>query len=511
MKILSGPVRAICLLAAAPLLAQHIPVTERTLGNGMRVLLVERHDVPTIAAGWVARVGSANEHAGMTGMAHLFEHMMFKGTATIGTTDARRDAALNDAQDKVQAEIRKELDLLREQQRRGTIRDLFDPKVRSPRHQQLLREFEQLVKEQRALTIKDELAKLYSAQGGSGLNAETTQDRTFFHIDIPSNKFELWAWMESDRLLNARFREFYSERDVVLEERRMRVDATPGGLVKEAFKAMTWQAHPYQWPVIGWPSDVAQLTREQANAFFATYYAPNNITAVIVGDFRTADVLPVVERYFGRIPGNRAGVPAIVTTEPAQPAEQRMLAEIESNPMLAVAYKAVPEVHRDSAPLGVLSAVLSGASGRLRKELVLKQKVATSANAGMGGQTYGGEFVLEAQPAAGQRPEDLEAPLYAELERIARDGISDYELQKVKNQVQASAYAAMESNGGLRNALAEAEASGSYRDFLEEPALYQAVTREDVQRVARTYFKPENRSVLIIHRKTGGAPAQEAH
>ncbi|NTV73455.1 MAG: insulinase family protein, partial [Holophaga sp.] len=250
-----GRAAAAALCALAPLSAQDIPITERTLPNGMRVLMVERHDEPSISCGWVARVGSADERPGITGIAHLFEHMMFKGTKVIGTRDAKRDAELNALQDRTMAGIRTELDTLRERLRRGEIADINDPKVRSPRHLQLLAELDRLVQEQRGLIVKDELDKVYKQAGATGLNANTTSDRTFYHIDVPANKLELWAWLEADRLRNAVFREFYSERDVVLEERRMRVEATPTGKVQETFSALIWQAHPYSWPVIGWPSD----------------------------------------------------------------------------------------------------------------------------------------------------------------------------------------------------------------------------------------------------------------
>jgi len=318
------------LLVAAPLGAQSIPVVEKTLSNGMRLVMVERHDQPTISLGWMARVGSADERPGITGMAHLFEHMMFKGTRTIGTKDAKRDAELNDLQDKVQAQIRQEMSILRERQRRGEIADMMDPKARTPRLQQLLKDFEGLVQEQRGLVVKDEMDRIYTQAGGTGLNASTSQDRTFYIVGLPSNKLELWMWMESDRLANPVFREFYSERDVILEERRQTLESRPGGVVGEAFNAMTWAANTYHWEVIGWPSDIAQVTREQASTFFATFYAPNNLTAVLVGDFDPAKAEALAERYFGRIPTNTKGVPEIITLEPAQPAEQRMVAEVET-------------------------------------------------------------------------------------------------------------------------------------------------------------------------------------
>lgn len=489
------------LMAAAPLLAQTIPVVERTLPNGMKVLLVERHDKPTIACGWVARVGSANEQVGQTGLAHLFEHMMFKGTKTIGTRDAKRDAELNKAQDAVYRTILEEMDLLREKQRRGEITDINDPKVRSERHQMTLGELETLVQEQRALIVKDEFVKIYTQFGATGMNANTTTDRTFFHIDVPSNKLELWAWLESDRLRNAVFREFYSERAVVLEERKQSTDATPTGAVFEAFGAMATLAAPRRWPVIGWPSDITQVTREQADAFFSTYYSPSNITAILVGDFKVAEAARLVEQYFGDIPASGKPLPKVITAEPAHPAEMRMNAEVEANPFVYVSYQGVAAVHRDTAALYILSSVLNGQSGRLVKSLVSTRKAATRAGSENMTGKFGGSFGLYAEPVPEGRLEDVEGLLYQEIEGIQKEGISERELQKVKNQIQVAVFMGQESNGSLRDQLAEAEAAGSYRDVLEEPARLQAVTREDVQRVARTYFAKENRSVLVVSRR----------
>src|SRR5512143_3207493 len=197
--------------------------------------------------------------------------------------------------------------------------------------------------------------------GATGLNACISLNRTFFIVGIPSNKPELWMWIESDRIANPVFREFYSERDVILEERRQTLESRPGGTVNEASNAMTWMAHPYHWEVIGWPSDIAQVTREQANEFFATYYAPNNVTAILVGDLDVEKTWALAQKYFGRVPANPKGVPEVVTLEPVQPAEQRMVAEVEMTPSVEADYKAVPAVHRDAPALQVLGAILGGA------------------------------------------------------------------------------------------------------------------------------------------------------
>ncbi len=511
------------ILAAAPLAAQSLPIVEKTLSNGMRLVMVERHDQPTISLGWMARVGSSNEGPGITGLAHLFEHMMFKGTRTIGTRDAVRDAELNALQDAVQARIRAEMSVLRERQRRGEIASMMDPKARTPRLQQLLAEFDGLVKEQRELVVKDEMDRIYTQAGGTGLNASTSQDRTFYITSLPSNKLELWMWLESDRLAQPVFREFYSERDVILEERRQTLESRPGGIVGEAFNAMTWMASPYHWEVIGWPSDIVQVTREAANAFFATYYAPNNITAVLVGDFDPAKTAALAERYFGRIPANPRGVPEVTTLEPAQPAEQRMLAEVETLPSIQVEFKTVPAVHKDAPALQALAGILGGApmfmgrpggggqrppTGRLNRALVLDQKVATSASASARGQKLGGTFVLRATPAPGHAPADLEARLYAEVDRIVKDGVTEEELKRFKKASQVGFHARMESNAGIRETLSQYLASGTVQDFLDAPGLIQGITREAVQRAARRYLVKEGRNVLITTRK--GAPPEGA-
>jgi len=506
MPITPGRGIVAALIAAAPLLAQTVPVKEHTLSNGMRLLLVERHDQPTIAAGWIVRAGSANEKPGMTGMAHLFEHMMFKGTKTLGTKDIKRDLELNDLQDKLRAEIRKEEDVLRRKQTLGEVADMNDPKLRSERHQKLLTEFAKLVKEQQDLLVKGEFDTVFTKAGASATNAFTNTDVTYYHVTMPSNKLELWTWMESGRLLEPVFREFYAERDVVTEERRMRTDSTPTGKFEEALQAMIWTAHPYHWPVVGWASDVVSITREQANEFFATYYAPNNLTAVLVGDFKSADAIQMCEKYFGRIPANPKGVPEVITLEPKQLAEKRMNAEAETTPQVQVWYKSVPTGHKDEPALQILSYVLNGTSGRLQKNLVLGQKVATAAGAFPYSRRYAGNLVLYGVAAGEQKPEEVEQALYREIEKIQKEGVPALELRKAQNQAQADSFRKVENNEALATQLAVADASGNLKTFLDLPAMLKAVSAADVQRVATTYLTKENRNVAVYTRKVESGP-----
>ena len=275
------------LLSGLAVQAQKVAVQEANLSNGMRLLLVERHDEPTVAGGWVAHVGSSNERPGMTGIAHLFEHMMFKGTPTIGTKDYEKDLEIIAAQEQVRDEMRQEEKKLRAELRRGEIDDLLKPENKTPRYRELEKEFNKLIAEQREILVKNEFDRIYTGQGGSGMNAFTSEDMTAYFINVPANKLELWMWMESERILHPVFREFYAERDVVFEERRMRTESTPLGKFAEQFNAMFWQSSPYTWPVVGWPSDIPAISKAQADDFYATYYSPQNITLILVGDFKS--------------------------------------------------------------------------------------------------------------------------------------------------------------------------------------------------------------------------------
>jgi predicted Zn-dependent peptidase len=225
--------------------AQKVPVVEKELSNGMRLLLVERHDEPSIAGGWVAHVGSSNERPGMTGIAHLFEHMMFKGTPTIGTKDYSKDLEIIAGQEKIRDQMRAEERKMRALYRHGEIDDILKPENKTERYKELEKQFNDLIAQQRQILVKNEFDRIYTGAGASGMNAFTTEDMTGYFINVPANKLELWMWMESERIWHPVFREFYAERDVVFEERRMRTDSTPLGKFSEEFNAMFWESSPY--------------------------------------------------------------------------------------------------------------------------------------------------------------------------------------------------------------------------------------------------------------------------
>lgn len=511
MRRLSRARWVLCLaaLAASALGAAEkraeVPVEEFTLENGMKFLVVSRPSQATVMGGWVAHVGSANERPGITGVAHFFEHMMFKGSRIIGTTDEARDREIMIEQEKLQEQIRSEYARQRARFRKGEIDDPFAPANRTAELEKLEVEFQKLVVEQRALMVKDEFDKIYTEAGASGMNATTNTDSTIYFITVPANKVELWFWMESERLLQPVFREFYSERDVVQEERRLRVESTPTGRFDEQLNAMFWTSHPYKWDAIGWMSDLKTLSMADAQDFFSTYYAPGNLTAALVGNITVAEAKALAEKYFGRIPASAKPVPDIVTLEEQQLAEKRMNAECDCQPQVSVQFHTVPFEHKDQYALDVVQSLLNGQTGRLRKSLVLEQQIASSASAGQQSLRWNGSFALSAETKGEATPAALEAALWTELVRLQNEPVPGEELAKVKNQIVAESYRNLENPFFLLLQLLFYDGWGDWKYLNEWSAKTLAVTAEDVQRVAKQYFTAENRTVATYNRKAGSA------
>ena len=484
-------------------------VKEHQLSNGMKVLLLERNDAPSISGGWVARVGSVDERPGITGMAHLFEHMMFKGTPTIGTQDYEKDLEIIAAQEKVRDAMRAEERRMRAMWRRGEITDLQDPDQKTAEWKRLNEEFKKLVEDHRKVIVKNEFDRIYTANGGSRMNAYTSYDHTAYFISVPANKLELFMWMESERLLRPVFREFYAERDVVFEERRMRTESTPLGKFFESFNSLFWESHPYSWPIIGWPSDIPAISKKQADAFYATYYMPQNLTLVLVGDFKTKPALAMAEKYFGRLKKGEGLPPDVVTLEQPQKAEKRFYAEAETNPNVDIYWHTPAFGHKDTYPLSVLSQVLSTRTGRLHKELVLGKKLATDTWAWQGARKYAGEFNMGAEITEGNTPEMAEQEIYRLIEQVKTEPVPATELQKVKNNFAAAEYRRLSSNHPILMQIMRSEGLGNWREINEAGPKIQAVTPADLQRVAKKYFTKENRAVAIYTRKPGTGGGDE--
>ncbi len=505
--------RALLALALLPSLApaQNVDVEEFILDNGMKFLLLPRYEEPnTISAGWVAKVGSVNERPGITGISHFFEHMMFKGTTTVGTRNPAEDQAFMDEQKAIKQQINQLA--WGEQYDRflaGEIDDPWDPANDTEALRALRADLKDAMDRHKTAIVKNEFDSIYTAEGARGMNAFTSHDLTFYFIDVPSNKLELWAWMESDRLDDSVFREFYSERDVVHEERRMRLESSPTGVMDEQFDAMFWQSSPYSWSVIGWPTDLNSYTREDFDAYFNVYYRPNNLVGVIVGDFDPSNARELVQEYFGRLAPGEKAVPPVVTLEMPQVAEKRLVGECECQDQIEVRYHTVPFMHEDSYSLDVLAEILNGRTGRLYKDMVEGQEIAQGAGVGQDSRKYGGSFSFSARTKGDATPDDLENAWYAQVELLKDEPVSDYELEKIKNQVAADSYRQLQSNSFLRLQLGLYEAQRDWRYINEGSSLMRAVTAEDIQHVANTYFSETNRCVAIYTRKEGSEPENE--
>jgi len=488
-----------------PLNAQKVPVVEKQLTNGMRLLIVERHDEPSFAGGWIAHVGSSNERPGITGIAHLFEHMMFKGTETIGTKDYQKDLEIITAQEKLRDQMREEEKKMRAEYRLGEIDDILKPENRTERYKELEKQFDDLIAEQRKILVKNEFDRIYSGNGGSQMNAFTTEDLTAYFVNVPANKLELWMWMESERIFHPVFREFYAERDVVFEERRMRTESTPLGKFAEELNAMFWESSPYSWPVVGWPSDIPSISKAQADEFYSIYYSPQNITLLLIGDIKPDNAEALAKKYFERIPRGKKEPPDVVTLEVKQMAEKRMYAEAEANPQVDINWHSVPFKHRDSYALQILGQILSTRTGRLYKGLVLGSSVATSAYADQNSQKWAGSFNAGGEASDGRKPEEVEQGIYDAIEKLKREDVPAEELQKVKNNFAAGEYRGLSSNFSILHRLIFNDGFGDWHEVNGGAVKIQAVTAADIKRVANKYLTQENRTVAIYTRKAGAS------
>jgi predicted Zn-dependent peptidase len=408
-------------------------------------------------------------------------------------------------QEALQEKIRDQYRLQRERYRKGEIEDPFDPSTFSQELVELEAKFAKLVEAQRANMVSNEFDRIYTEAGASGMNATTNPDSTIYWITVPANKLELWFWMESERLLQPVFREFYAERDVVKEERRTSVESTPTGPFDEQLNAMFWTSHPYKWDTIGWMSDLSTLSMADARQFFDTFYAPNNISAALVGNFEIEEAKALAERYFGRIPRGKNPVPDVVTLEEKQLAEKRMNAECDCQPQLGLQFHSVPFGHKDDYVFDVIAGLLNGQTGRLNKSLVLDKKIAASASASQDSQRWNGSFGLSAETQGDATPAELESALWAEVERLQNEAVPAGELTKVKNAVLANSFRRLQNPFFLLVQLLFYEGWGDVNYLNTSAAKTFAVTAEDVQRVAKRYLTRENRTVATYARKAGAA------
>lgn len=519
-------------------------VVEHILTNGMTFLFVERHQAPVFAGRIYVKVGGVDEHVGITGLAHLLEHMAFKGTRHIGTRNYAEEKKILDRIDRVaEALIQKrqsfseeELDHFVELERQVRVeiqkahtdkqiaeadlsalviqtlekkgQEQEDPSLTSyVEFKKLEQELKRLQEEHKQYVVKEEFHKILQTEGGVGINAGTAKDYTVYEISLPSNRFELWALMESDRMRDPVLREFYEERDVVAEERRLRTDNKPdgwGGKLYELLVTTAFAAHPYGTPVIGWMSDIQSLTRKQLEDFHNLYYVPGNAVAAVVGDINVEEAIPIVEKYFGPLPAGPPP-PDVHTAEPKQMGERRVELEYDAEPRVMIAYHKPTLPAFDDYVFDVIDYLLysSGRSARLYKRLIKKDRIASSIKLySTPGSRFPNLLFMEVVPIHPHTTEEVEAAIYDEIERLKTEPVSEHELQKVKNQLLANFIRGLSSNEGLAEQLAYFQLiAGDWRYIVTHRQVVDQITPEDIMRVARTYLTRQNRTVATLIKK----------
>lgn len=486
--------------AASPGLADR--VIEHKLANGMTVLMVERHQAPVVSINMTFGVGGVNEQVGQTGLAHLYEHMAFKGTRMVGTKDYEKEKPILDELHRVGTEL--------EQRQRAFAQRSADLPVdvnEKTAIEGLQKRFKELQDQAVQYVAGNEMALLYQRHGGVGLNASTGKDLTRYVINLPSNRLPLWASIESDRMANPVLREFYKERGVVMEERRLRNDDSPNGLLFETFTSAAFRAHQYGIPTIGWESDILSLTPAATEAFFKTYYGPGRATIGIVGDINPKEVIALIENTFGKIPA-APPPPQIVTVEPPQRGERRVEVEFDAEPSLAMGFHKPGLGHPDDYVFDVIDELLTdGPTSRLYSKLVRDGRLAASVNsdANYPGVRSANLFVLSATPLAPHTTAEVEAAILAELERLKTEPVSPKELERILNNLDADMVRALRSNSGLASQLALYQTvAGDWRYVLKARDKIAAVTPADIQRVAAQYFTKSNRTVATLVKKASG-------
>jgi len=470
-------------------------ITVKKLPNGLTLLICERPEAPVFSFFTLVDAGSAQDPMRATGLAHMFEHMAFKGTTTIGTTDyAAEKPALAKVETAYAAYVA---------ERDKTVgRD-------ETRLKQLQQAWKEAADAANKFVVSNEFGKIVERNGGEDMNAFTTYDETAYHYSLPANRLELWAYLESERFLHPVLREFYKERDVVIEERRMRTDSSPFGRLLEQFIEAAFAAHPYHRPTIGWISDLNTFSATEAQKFFDTYYVPSNMTVAVTGDVKAASALPILEKYFGRLP-TRPHPDETTTTEPPQNSERKVVLYDRSQPIYLEGYHRPDYRSKDDAVFDAISDLMSeGRTSRLYRSLVRDKKIASFSEgiSGYPGIKYPHLFAFLAVPLPGHTPQEMADAIHAEIDRVKKEDITDDELKMIKTRAKASLIRGLADNAGLASQLATYQARyGDWRELFRSVDRIDQVTKADIRRVANDVFTDTNRTVAIV--ETGGRSAQ---
>jgi predicted Zn-dependent peptidase len=463
-------------------------VTVKKLPNGLTAIVCVRPDsAPVFSFFTNVDAGSSQDPMGKTGLAHMFEHEAFKGTTTIGTKNyAAEKIALQKVEDAYSA-------YLRERDKR-VGRD-------EERLKQLEKAWQDAIKAAQEYVIPNQFGEIIERNGGENLNAFTAMDDTGYFYSFPINRIELWAYLESSRYTHPVFREFYKERDVVTEERRMRIDSSPIGRLFEQFLFAAYAAHPYHRPGVGFPGDLTDFSATDAQAFFERYYIPSNMVVAVAGDVDASKTMALIEKYFSPIPSHEKPDER-TTAEPVQNAERRVVLYEQSQPIYIEGYHRPDVRDKDDAVYDALADVLSsGRTSRLYRALVRDKKIASVAQGGTGypGVKYPHLFYFAGLPMPGHKVDEIGDAIHSEIERLKKEDISDDELRMVKTRAKANLIRGLDSNEGLAQNLAIYQTLyGDWRELFRSVDKINAVTKADIRRVANQVFVPTNRTVGVI-------------
>ena len=503
MKFRTLKIACVFLLCSAFALAQDVAsfekrVTVKKLPNGLTILICERPEAPVFSFFTLVDAGSTQDPMRQTGLAHMFEHMAFKGTDKIGTKDyAAEKPALEKVETTYEAYVAER------------DKSVGQDKAKLA---QLEKAWKDAITEANKYVVPNEFGKIVEQNGGEDMNAFTNLDETGYHYSLPENRLELWAYLESERFLHPVMREFYKERDVVIEERRMRTDSNPFGRLLEQFTEAAFTAHPYHRPTVGWMADLNHFSATDAQKFFDHYYVPSNMVVAIAGDIKTAQAMPILEKYFSRLPAHPKPDES-TTTEPPQNSERRVVLLDRSQPIYLEGYHRPDYRSDDDAVFDAISDLMSeGRTSRLYRALVRDKKIASAAEGvtGYPGIKYPHLFAFLAVPLPGHKPQEMADAIHAEIDRIKKEDISDDELKMIKTRAKANLIRGLADNEGLATQLATYQTRyGDWRELFRSVDRIDKVSKADIRRVSNEVFTDTNRTVAIIENSGGGGGSGE--
>ena len=458
-------------------------IKTHVLPNGMKFIVLERHDVPVVSFHVYADVGSANESYGITGISHILEHMAFKGTTTVGTKDYAAESKVLEELDNAYAQLKAE------------EAKASPDKVKAA---ELKAKFDDLEKKAKEYVVNNEYFDMMMRQGDAGVNAYTNYDATQYINYLPANRLEFWMAMTSDRFLNPVFREFYKERDVIMEERRLGLETQPTGKLMEDFVAVAFKAHPYHHDVVGHMSDLQSIRRQDVVDYFKKFYGPSNLTVGVVGDVQADEVFRLADLYFSRIPSGPRPEP-VRTKEPEQWGERHVTVSAKSQPYLFIGYHIPDARSKDGPALEALANIVGrGRSSRLYENLVKQKKVAIQAAcmSGFPGDKFPNLIFFFAVSAQGKTSAECQAAIEEEIERIKKELVTEDELTKFKRTTVKGLLSQMRSNTQMAAMLTYADVVlGGTDEAFNQVEKVRAITAEDVKRVANQYLVKTNRTI----------------